>query len=526
MNYEIKLYAHGVPKGQGSWGVEGLDSNYIDSFYGRKSNVPAQMYVEVRQFTSSSNCYYTYFVGNTCDKDGRTGGYFALTLRINYYYADIRNIYNLLDAAFNKFIVGSIVSIAKGSVRYLISDFSQADDNLKALELEINKYLMQFSSDSDFISLNNFEANNLSKATQLNLLECEAKIVANHIKNHSVISVSPHYPSNREQQMVQKITAEINEIKASAQQQIDAAKENAQRDIKAIRAQAQEEIKIAIHEKTTGIQAIRDKYKEADNTISSLRKDLENADREIVRLKEKVNNCIKEIKIAETYKKKFEKSQEETKKANELLQKIRENLSGLNDISEILGLNSASAKYNKTSENYSEQKKKSNSLSFMKIIRGIHPFVDFFVMIILLFVAGFSLPKSDKHLSMELQAANNKIEQLKKQLKKDNTEGKKNNPYNSGEGFGEENQSSLAEQFPYAKIDIAEISDSKPMKYGSENSYTVSLINVGRNLDGEWKSDDFFIDNGKIRPKHSGYCEISYVVNGQVFLTRTINVKE
>lgn len=526
MNYEIKLYAHGVPKGQGLWCVENLDSNYIDSFYGRKSNVPAHMLVEVRQFASSSNCYYTYFVGNTCDKDGRTGGYFALTLRINYYYADIRNIYNLLDAAFNKFIVGSIVTITNGGVRYLISDFSQADDNLKALELEINKYLMQFSSDSDFVSLNGFKANSQSEAAQLNLLECEAKTVANHVKNHGVISVSPHYPSNREQQMVQKMTAEINEIKTSAQQQINAAKENAQRDIEAMRTQAQSEIETAQHEKETGIQTIRNEYKEADKTISSLRKDLENANKEIVRLKEKVDNCITLIKNAEAYKTKFEQSQEETKKANDLLQKIRESLSGLNGISEILGMNFASSKNSKANEDDPEQKKGVNKLSFMKIIRGIHPFVDFFVMIILLCVIGFSFPKSDDSLSMELQVANDRIKQLEKQLKEDNMKDVVDNPYNAGEGFGENNQPSFAERFPNARIDIAEISGSNPMRYGNAVFYTVSLMNVTEDLDGEWVSNDFSINNGKIKPNHAGECKISYVVNGEAIVTRTINVRE
>lgn len=507
MNYEIKLYAHGVPKGQGLWCVENLDSNYIDSFYGRKSNVPAHMLVEVRQFASTSNCYYTYFVGNTCDKDGRTGGYFALTLRINYYYADIRNIYNLLDAAFNKFIVGPIVTITNGGVRYLISDFSQADDNLKALELEINKYLMQFSSDSDFVSLNGFKANSQSEAAQLNLLECEAKTVANHVKNHGMISVSPHYLSNREQQMVQR----MNEINTSAQQQINAAEKKAQLDIEAMRTQAQNEIETAQHEKEAGIQTIRNEYKEADETINSLRKALEKANNEIVRLKGKVNNCIELIKNAEAYKTKFEHSQEEAKKANDLLQKIRESLSGLNGIYEILGMNFASSKNGKANEDDPEQKKWVNKLSFMKIIRDIHPFVDFFVMIILLCVIGFSFPKSDDSLSMESQVANGRITQPEKQLKEDNKKDVVDNPYNAGEGFGENNQSSFAERFPNARIDIAEISSSKPMKYGNAVFYTVSLMNATEDLDGEWESKDFSIDNGKIKPNHAGKCKISYV---------------
>lgn len=109
-----------MPNGQGTWGVENFDTNYIETFYGRKSNVPVQMFVEVRRFASSTYCYYTYFrIGNVYDNTGRAGSYFALTIRINYYYADIQNIYNLLDAAYNKFIIGSIVDVNEGVINIL-----------------------------------------------------------------------------------------------------------------------------------------------------------------------------------------------------------------------------------------------------------------------------------------------------------------------------------------------------------------------------------------------------------------------
>ena len=146
MAYKIKLFVHGVPNGQDIWGNPGEDAKYIEAFYGRKSNVPSQMFLEVMQFGGETYAYYTYFYyhDKIQDSTNRTGGYFALTLRINYYYADIQNIYNLLEAAFNKFVIGSVMEYtAGGGCRFMIPHFIQANDTFKALEKELQHYLMQ-----------------------------------------------------------------------------------------------------------------------------------------------------------------------------------------------------------------------------------------------------------------------------------------------------------------------------------------------------------------------------------------------
>ena len=114
MNYDIKSYVHGVPKGQKLWGAGDADSLYLKNFY-RQFSSPALMLVEVKKFDKDVYTYYTYCrSGNITANDGRAGSYFAITLRINHYYQDIKNIYNLLDAAYNKFIVGTILKVSSG----------------------------------------------------------------------------------------------------------------------------------------------------------------------------------------------------------------------------------------------------------------------------------------------------------------------------------------------------------------------------------------------------------------------------
>ena len=351
MKYEIKLYAHGVPEGQDIWGVENFDRNYIEMFYGRRSNFPAQMFVEVRQFAHSTYCYYTYLrTGNVCGKKRRAGSYFALTVRINYYYADIKNIYNLLDAAYNKFVVGSIVEV---------------DTTLKSLEQELKKYLMQFSSDSDFIPLSGFRTNGYSKPVTVNILECDARDITNHVKESGSISVSPFQRSNREQQIIQDMKAKVNAANDQAQKQISEAQQNAQCSVDIAKRQAQQDVAAAIRDKEAGIQAIRKERKEAAETINSLRKENDKKEEKIMSLNDGINN----LKL-----------------------KLQECLSELNEKSEVIDINSQP---HNTDENRSKSTlKEEKNLSLMNVIRKFHPITDFLVMIVLLGIIGITLPKS------------------------------------------------------------------------------------------------------------------------------------
>lgn len=506
MKYEIRLYVHGTPNGQKTWGVGDLDGNYIETFYGRKSNVFTQMFVEVRQFGSSAYCYYTYLrTGNVCDTIGRTGGYFALTLRINYYYADTQNIYNLLDAAYNKFIVGpkSIVSVNDGVTKYLITDFSQADATLKVLEQELNKYLMQFSSDSDFVPLSGFSANGQNEPAVVNILDCDVRAIANYIKSSSSISVSPWYSSVREQQTNQRMTAEIN----------------------AVKIQAQHDVSVAQRDKEAGIKAIRNEYKEADRTISSLRIELDKANKEIIRLSGVVNDLNIKLQRAVAYEEKYDKLVKKFNKKNEALTRVTDYLFGLNEISKDLGLDLSSKSYGTGNDNGKNSQKKENDSSFMRLVQKIHPFMDFFVIIVLLGIIGFTLPKSCNTKNMS------RVEYVISEDQGDLEGGEQDANKTVADGGiitdddVQESQLSLKERFPTAKIDVIEINAQKPMKYGDGSSYTLSLQNVNEELDGEWESSDFEINENQVTPKRAGQCTISYVVGDDTLVTRTITVR-
>lgn len=508
--YNIKLYAHGVPKGQDIWGTPNAEAQYIEAFYGRQASVPSQMFIELMQFDGAINSYYTYFrKGNVQDKDGRAGGYFALTIRINYYYTDIQNIYNLLEAAFNKYIVGTVLEQTQRGFRFLVAQLSQKDDVIKALEKEIIHYLMNFSSDADFVAISGFKSNGQNASQCINLLEANAPIVTNHVKLAGKISISPLYPSSKEQQIINK-----------ASQDVQAAKNNAQQQITAIQNKADQKVQSAKAEKESAIKAIREEYKNADRTISQLRSKVDDANKKIASLSSEISKKDCEIQNLKSYETKYKNAQTELEKSEKVIYEIKGILSKIGDIS----INPE--KKSKEHNHGNGTSKSPVTPTAMTVIKNLHPFVDFIVVIILVIIVGITLPRScattDKSLEEQLEVANDKILQLEDLLGKQQEEMKisrNEDNYDIGT-LRTEYQKALNEIFANAKIDIEGISSTIKMK--TSQTYKVSLKNGSANIQGKWVSEDFDVEGQFITPKHNGSCTINYVVGGEVVASRNI----
>lgn len=533
MAYNIKLFVHGVPNGQDIWGNPGSDAKYIEAFYGRKSNVASQMILEVMQFGGETNAYYTYFYYNDKiqDKQNRTGGYFALTLRINYYYADIQNIYNVLEAAFNKYIIGSVLEYtAGGGCRFLVSQLNQANDNFSALEKELEHYLMQFSSNKDFVSLGGFRCNGQNECGTINLLEAASNVVLNHVKSTGKISVSSLHPTSKEQQIINKMNSEVQAANSNAQQQIAAVQQKAQQDVQA-----------AQRDKEQGIQAVKNEYKDADKTISQLRAQIDKNNKEISRLSTQVNELNTKWQNAQAYKTHYEESQKKLEKTEKLISEIKKNLSGLSGISELLGISSVGSDiYGRGRGRGKEPEEKSNG--FASFVKKIHPFLDFFVMIILLLIIGVTLPKScdskDRSLASfslfggdkkDVEDKNEKFEENNGSVHEETDERDEVESSDDAIEVVQETLESLKQKFPAARINVDPMNEATGnfMRVSSGSSYTISIVGANEELKGEWdyNPDEFYIQDGNIIPKRAGKCRIVYKVNGIDFLDKTINVK-
>jgi hypothetical protein len=238
MDLKLNLFVHGVPKGQKIWGPQEEDRNFIESFYSQKSDLSSQLKIDVMKMGKDLYCYFTYLRGgNILDIDNRPGSYFAITIRINAYYNDLLNMYNILDASFQKFILGKILTSNESSSKYLIDDFQQCDDTFKSLEKDIINYLSSFSNSSDFINSDNFITNSKLACQNINLLECTHKNILAYIKEKGSISVSPYHPSRQFIEYTRKKEEELEKIKVETQKKIGEEKRKSEQEIQSLKAE-------------------------------------------------------------------------------------------------------------------------------------------------------------------------------------------------------------------------------------------------------------------------------------------------
>lgn len=469
MGYEIKFYAHGVPNGRKSWGVEASDNRYIETFYGNctKSNVPAQMLVEIRKTGTAASSFYTYYCGqNVAAADGRDGSYVGLTLRISqHYYADIQNIYNLLDAAYNKYFVGTIVDVSGGNTKYKVADFAMKNQTLTDLTKELSNYLHQFSLDADFVPLTGFLTNGQGEPTPVNPMGYDCKTLENHVRKYGIISVSPHYPSKREQDILKKAEADKN--------------------------------------------ALLDKYSNSDKTISTLTQEKEQA----LNDKKNLADMVQQLQNALKAQNDYDTVKADLKRKDEILKNIQTHLNGIQP-------HRITPKKPIYAPEETKKPIEDESNPIMELIQKIHPFVDMVVMLILVALVCFTLPKSCEQSGNQLPEwiAGGGYSAGGTTAETDTT---KDSPDSLTD-----TQVSWRDTYPEARIDIDGISATNPMTT-RVGYYKISLLNAEGSPYGEWKSNDFEVSSGgEIKPKHTGDCTIAYVIDGDTLISRIINVVE
>ena len=524
MKYDIKLYVHGVPsEGQQVWGSVKDGQSYIENFYGRKSSVITQLITENIPLNGNNCCYYTYLRSNDIiGRDGRAGSsYFALTLCMSHLYTDLVNLYNVLDASFNKFIVGSVLKQVSGNYAFISSDFNQHDTLFKDLEKEIIHYLMQFSSNSDFLSSGNINKISSGRISNINIFECNSQVAFNQINSNGGISISPYYPSVQVANILKQKDVEIDNVKQQSKNQIADIKE-----------QCNLKIQKAETDRDNGIKKVEEKYANSAAEISSLNNKLQEALTNCQNLKatkeelEKQNNRLKQLKADN------ERKNEEIERLNNLISKVKSHLTGLSEVANYLGVSVGQVDTENTKNKHINQRKtnkkigddEGSKLNIKHIIIAVSSLFVLFIGV-LLFKGCFSNSENDLTSTVGKIAyvEEKPLTEIDDSVKKVSKE----KPMEKREQFTI-TVTSLQNLYPKIRIDISGISSTKPMKYESDVKYIASLKGIDKevkDLGGIWESKDFSINGNQITPKHTGGCIINYVINDTVLVSRNINVQ-
>lgn len=328
MGLNIKLLVHGVPYGQKKWGAEEEDSRYLSSFYGPKWTIPEVMKVEIMTFGKDVYCYYTFLKGiNVCDFNGRSGSYIALTLKVNAYYADTLNIYNILKAAYEKMFVGLCVCDDGTLVKYLVPDFQDISAQLDNIERSLVGYIGSFSVNSDIISLSNLKPGHDMAFLNINLAECTKQIALDAIQKTGCFFVSPHFLSASANTKIVQLQKEMSAEKQRIQSDFEYKIQQAQEEITFVKNEAQRKIDECNRQTEKRISLLKDEH---NKEMQDLRESYSNYEIERNGLLRKVNACKSELQEKEKDIKNLIKAQEkDQRKIAELLkknQKLQEKL--------------------------------------------------------------------------------------------------------------------------------------------------------------------------------------------------------
>ena len=230
---KVDVFIHGVPKGQRLWPESTEQTKrYLNSFYtSLDKNVTEFMKVErVDEYV-----YYTFVkCNNVSDVDGRSGSYFAETLRMNVYYADIQNIYSILEAAYKKLYVGVCITDDGKNIRYRIPDFNQVSPKLgKHKEILIHT-IEDFSVDSD-LKLLSTVAKSKGKPRCINLQDCNSSKALQIMKEDGCLLVSPQFESEYCKNLIRQYTGELQSVQQKNEAEIQRQKEEYEMQITSLK---------------------------------------------------------------------------------------------------------------------------------------------------------------------------------------------------------------------------------------------------------------------------------------------------
>lgn len=328
MGLNINLFVHGVPMGQKIWGPKGDDERFMSSFYGPKWDAPELLKVDVMTFGGTTHCYYSFVKGqNVCDSQGRAGSYFALTLRINAFYADVQNMYNILKAVYDKMCVGLCIQSNNGCPKYMIADFKNVDDKLKDIEKRLLNYISEFSIGDDIISLSGFSTNSQAPSQSVNLFECTNKVAIDIVKKTGKLVVSPCYLSTSAAKTVAQYKAEVQTTIQKAQQEISLCQKTSQEKIAAITKESDEKIELITRKSKEELQESREQSRirleqvkeESEKKIANVKQEYADVDNKIDSLK----HTISELK------KKYENKEKENRNLNTEINKLQKQIGKL-----------------------------------------------------------------------------------------------------------------------------------------------------------------------------------------------------
>lgn len=148
---DMAIAISGVPKGQDFYGDEPV-ANYAKGLYRPDYTLAKHnlFIINVREEEGKYYFYYSYLIPNTSDSDKRSGGYFALTLKMKEHYCeDLSRLYQLFKQVCDNKVTGVFLNKNK---KFLIDTFASRKDKCEEL-IKLFKQLLASNFSGSFTKL-------------------------------------------------------------------------------------------------------------------------------------------------------------------------------------------------------------------------------------------------------------------------------------------------------------------------------------------------------------------------------------
>lgn len=270
-----------------------FDSNQTDSI---------QYVVEVR--TSADGQRYAYY--NYCryahfqDVAGRNGAYLGISLRLDAFYYDLREIYTILDSVFKTGAVGLLVKQSGNTYQYLVEGFEPVKQSiLERIEKPLGSLLSGFYAPSKLLPIDNSFHSGQGIIRGLDDNYDSAKRLA-ELKQYGKIVFSSNYPIEALVDAQDKAKFEIAKAVDAIQKELD----NSKAEVKTLSSKLKESENNnqSLCEKINQLEDDISNLKEEKNSLQAKNKSLEHADHEFNQLKESVKTLTQEINNLEQEK--------------------------------------------------------------------------------------------------------------------------------------------------------------------------------------------------------------------------------
>lgn len=147
---EFEVFISGSPNGHQMWPVNVKDSNVERLYDGSKEKT--KFVIASAPLGGKRYTYYHYLVYQMNDFGGREGAFFAMSVRLDAYCNDYLTIYEAMDTAFRKKIVGSIIQ-DNGFLKYTTTDLLNYHDLFASLKTSLFDTIGTALTARDFVAM-------------------------------------------------------------------------------------------------------------------------------------------------------------------------------------------------------------------------------------------------------------------------------------------------------------------------------------------------------------------------------------